>query len=136
MSKFWQKKYTSKYTGKEIDDAIGQVIEGGGGGGVLVVTLTFNEATETVSCDKTFNEISAAFASKTPMFLIPPEDATIIPVQYYASEEQIVITQNFIMTTDIGGTPYAQISVFNFTITPDNAVTYEENTVMCAGTTS
>lgn len=31
MSKFWQKKYISKYTGKEIDDAIGQVIEGGGG---------------------------------------------------------------------------------------------------------
>ena len=31
MSKFWQKKYTSKYSGKEIDDAIGQVIEGGGG---------------------------------------------------------------------------------------------------------
>ena len=30
MSKFWQKKYTSKYSGKEIDDAIGQVIEGGG----------------------------------------------------------------------------------------------------------
>ena len=41
MSKFWQKKYTSKYSGKEIDDAIGQVIEGGGG-------ITFNDESRSV----------------------------------------------------------------------------------------
>ena len=46
MSKFWQKKYTSKYTGKEIDDAIGQVIEGGGGTEVEAnPVLTGNEGT-------------------------------------------------------------------------------------------
>ena len=49
MSKFWQKKYISKYTGKEIDDAIGQVIEGGGGGELPDITVADYEKMLTVN---------------------------------------------------------------------------------------
>ena len=61
MSKFWQKKYISKYTGKEIDDAIGQVIEGGGGG---VLVLSF--ASET-TLNHTYAEVLAAYQNGVPV---------------------------------------------------------------------
>lgn len=62
MSKFWKKIYKSKYTGKEIDDAIGQVIEGGGGDDLAVVHISYNDQDELVA-DKTFNEIVALIDS-------------------------------------------------------------------------
>lgn len=164
MSKFWQKKYISKYTGAEIDAAVAKAgdatqvvanptlagteaaLEGlqvgdtkykvdSGSGGALVATVTVDEHTETVSVDKTFNELSAAFAAKTPLWLILPDDQKILPVRYTADAEHVRISWDFLMVTDLQGTPYAQITNNTLTIATNNVVAVEMYTVMCSGTT-
>lgn len=49
-------------TGKSIEEALSNVPEGGAGG-VLVTTASFDETTQTVSLDKTWQEIYDAISS-------------------------------------------------------------------------
>lgn len=77
MSKFWQKKYTSKYSGKEIDDAIGQVIEGGGG-------ISFNDISRSVD-QKALNVINVGDAETGEDYIPGCTD-----VVYYEVVESII----------------------------------------------
>ena len=71
---FWKRIYKSKYTGAEIDDAIGQVIEGGGGGGSFAINITWDETEERYKADKTFTEIKQAAADGKYVYVFDPDD--------------------------------------------------------------
>lgn len=119
MSKFWQKKYTSKYTGKEIDDAISQVIEGGGGGGgtVYLESEYIETAPDTsqLHIKKTIEEIAGLVSAGSSVILVV---ATGEVVNYYnlveISENQAVFSFNSISSSIIVFTGY----VFQNLVTP------------------
>lgn len=106
MSKFWQKKYTSKYTGAEIDAAVAKAgdatkvtanptlagtesaLEGlqvgdtkykvGGGSDIFVFYVSEDENTGDPVFSKTFNEISAAISDgKIPVGFCDPSDTPL-----------------------------------------------------------
>lgn len=120
MSKFWQKKYTSKYTGAEIDAAIGKA----------AFEISFKQSGDTKTCDKTYAEIKAAIeAGKT--LVIHAEVPYLTTTQAMTTGEYYTVSEGLAAGFDsifhvLRGTSYI---IYRCGVSAGGTVTMEAKTI-------
>ena len=91
---FWKRIYKSKYTGREIDAAVGSATRYN-----IKYTVTPEDNTWTATCDKTFTEIAAAVsAGKLIQFEMEIHAAQTFSVFTY----DYIVTENGVVTYTVG----------------------------------
>ena len=91
---FWKKIYKSKYTGREIDAAVGSATRYN-----IKYTVTPDNDTWAATCDKTYTEIAAAVsAGKLIQFELEIHAAQTFSVFTY----DYIVTENGVVTYTVG----------------------------------